>query len=221
MKGLLKHLPVFLLAVFEIVAGIMLFIDAEGFTKVIIAAFGGVMIAIGIVQLFRYVKGRKSGESNALSLTIAVIVTLVGIVALFFPGPIFDWMKGAFGALIYAIMLIISGVCKIGLFIDYRHAQVPVNFMHIISGILAIVLGLVIVMRPFGSNEKAMWIVTGLCMIAMFCADAASLVINIVNKKKAKAMAKSGSDDVGGNGVSGGNGGSTAAAGPAEVVAEE
>lgn len=184
MRALLKHLPIALLAVFEMVVGIMLFIKPESFTKVIIAIFGGVLIAVGIVHLFRYIKARKEGEGNAISLTIAVIVTLVGIVSLFFPGAIFNWVKTAFGALVYAIMLIISGVYKIGLFIDYRHAGTPVNFLHIISGILAIVLGVVIILRPFGDNEKAMWIVTGIMMIGVSVVDIASLVLNVVKSVK-------------------------------------
>jgi uncharacterized membrane protein HdeD (DUF308 family) len=211
MKNFLKHLPIVLLAVFEIVAGIMLFIDADGFTKLIISVFGGVLIAVGIVNLFRYVKGRKSGESNALSLTLAVIVTLVGIVALFFPGPIYTGIAGAFGALIYAIMLIISGVFKIGLFVDYRHNQIPVNFMHMISGIVAVVLGVVIILRPLGNDARATWILTGIFLIVMFVLDVASLVINVVNRGKKKTAER-------GDSNSGDNGAGTA--GAAEVVAE-
>ncbi len=184
MKAFLKHLPVILLAIFEMFAGIMLFIKPEFFTKVLIAVFGGVLIAVGLVHLFRYIKAKKEGTGNAISLTIAVIVILVGIVSLVFPGQIFTWVKAAFGALVYAIMLILSGVYKIGLFIDYRHSGTPVNFIHIISGILAIVLGVVIILRPFGSNEKAMWIVTGIIMIGMSLVDIASLVLNVVNSKR-------------------------------------
>ena len=184
MRAFLKHLPVILLAVFEMTAGIMLFIDPESFTTIIIAIFGGVLIAVGIVNLFRYIKGRKDGNANAFSLTIAVIITLFGIFALFFPGLIFNWVKAAFGALIYAIMLIISGVFKLGLFIDYRHAGVSVNFLHVISGILAIVLGAVIILRPYGDNEKAMWLITGIMMVGVSAVDIASLVLNVVNSKK-------------------------------------
>ena len=184
MRAFLKPLPVILLAVFEMTAGIMLFIDPESFTTIIIAIFGGVLIAVGIVNLFRYIKGRKDGNANAFSLTIAVIITLFGIFALFFPGLIFNWVKAAFGALIYAIMLIISGVFKLGLFIDYRHAGVSVNFLHVISGILAIVLGAVIILRPYGDNEKAMWLITGIMMVGVSAVDIASLVLNVVNSKK-------------------------------------
>lgn len=184
MRSFLKHVPVILLAVFEMAAGIMLFIDPESFTKIVIAVFGGVLIAVGIVHMFRYLKARKEGEGNAISLTIAVIVLLVGLAALIFPGPIFNWVKSAFGALVFAIMLIISGVYKIGLFIDYRHDGTPVNFLHVISGIVAIILGAVIIIRPYGDNEKAMWIITALMMIGVSLIDFASLVLNIVNSRK-------------------------------------
>ncbi|MBO4326701.1 MAG: DUF308 domain-containing protein [Clostridia bacterium] len=184
MRSFLKHVPVILLAVFEMAAGIMLFIDPESFTKIVIAVFGGVLIAVGIVHMFRYLKARKEGEGNAISLTIAVIVMLVGLVALIFPGPIFNWVKSAFGALVFAIMLIISGVYKIGLFIDYRHDGTPVNFLHVISGIVAVILGVVIILRPYGDNEKAMWIITGIIMIGVSLIDFASLVLNIVNSRK-------------------------------------
>ena len=40
MRAFLKHLPIILLAIFEMVVGIMLFIDPESLTKVIIAIFG-------------------------------------------------------------------------------------------------------------------------------------------------------------------------------------
>ena len=183
MKALLKHLPVILIIVIELVFGIMLFVNPELFTTVVISVIGGLLIIIGGINLFRYVKAKQNGESSALTLTVSVILVLLGIFALFFPKTIIEMIASL--VLVYGIVLAISGIYKIGLFIDFRKALIPVNFMHLISGLLAIVLGVVIMFQPFKALN-VMWIFTGILLIVMAAVDIASLIMNVVLAKKNK-----------------------------------
>ena len=187
MRALMKNLPILLLLAFELVVGIMLFGQADKITRIVISVFGGILVVMGIVHMVRYVKAKKNGESSAFALTLAVVMMVLGVVAFFFPFVIKDIFK--VGAVIYGIIMLITGVFKIGLYIDYHKALVPVNFMHMISGILAIVLGVVVVLQPFREN-LSMWVLTGIMLLVLAVADIASIVINIVRKKKAPKEAK-------------------------------
>ena len=131
----------------------------------------------------RYVKAKNNGDSNAFALTTAVVMMVIGVAA-----PIFAFViknYSGIGAIIYGIIMVIAGVFKIGLFIDNRKALVPVNFMHMISGLLSIVLGAVVIVLRALRIGKSLWVFTGIMLLVLAAADIASIVINIVRKKKA------------------------------------
>ena len=183
MRSLMKNLPILLLLLFEIVVGIMLFGQADNITRIVICVFGGILIILGVVNMARYVKAKNNGDSNAFALTTAVVMMVIGVAA-----PIFAFViknYSGIGAIIYGIIMVIAGVFKIGLFIDNRKALVPVNFMHMISGLLSIVLGAVVIVLRALRIGKSLWVFTGIMLLALAAADIASIVINIVRKKKA------------------------------------
>ncbi len=182
MRALVKNLPIILLLLFEIVVGIMLFGQADNITRIVICIFGGILIILGIVNMARYVKAKSNGESNAFALTTAVVMMVLGVAAPIAAFVIKDYSK--IGAIIYGIIMVIAGVFKIGLFIDNRKALVPVNFMHMISGLLSIVLGAVVIVLKALNSGDSLWIFTGIMLLVLAAADIASIVINIVRKKK-------------------------------------
>ena len=184
MRALVKNLPIILLLLFEIVVGIMLFGQADNITRIVICIFGGILIILGIVNMARYVKAKSNGESSAFALTTAVVMMVIGVAAPIFAFVIKDYSK--IGAIIYGIIMVIAGVFKIGLFIDNRKALVPVNFMHMISGLLSIVLGAVVIVLKALNIGDSLWIFTGIMLLVLAAADIASIVINIVRKKKDK-----------------------------------
>ncbi len=183
MRSLMKNLPIILLLLFELVVGIMLFGQANDITRIVICVFGGILIVLGVVNMARYVKAKNNGESNAFALTTSVVMMVIGVAAPIIAFVIRDYSK--IGAIIYGVIMVIAGVFKIGLFIDNRKALVPVNFMHMISGLLSIVLGAVVIVLRALKIGDSLWIFTGIMLLVLAAADIASIVINIVRKKKA------------------------------------
>ena len=182
MRALVRNLPIILLLLFEIVAGVMLFGKADMITQIVICIFGGVLIILGVVNMARYVKAKSNGESNAFALTTAVVMMVLGVAAPIFAFAVKDF--SSIGAVIFGIIMVIAGVFKIGLFIDNHKALVPVNFMHMISGLLSIVLGAVVIVLRALNIGKSLWVLTGIMLLVLAVADIASIVINIVRKKK-------------------------------------
>ena len=86
-------------------------------------------------------------------------------------------------ALIYGIYLVVSGVYKIGLFLDVVRLKVPYAFILLISGILAAACGALIILNPF-AGVKAIWIFTGIVLIVEAVIDLVDLVVRAVTNKK-------------------------------------
>ena len=86
MKQLLKRLPFIVLIVLELAVGIMLFVEPELFTHIVIMLFGCALIGAGILQLINYLRGIKKSESYAFTLTISVVLMLIGLLITCFAG---------------------------------------------------------------------------------------------------------------------------------------
>ena len=54
MTRLKADLPIILFLLFELAVGIMLLIDPESFTKILVIVFGAILAIIGIIYIIRY-----------------------------------------------------------------------------------------------------------------------------------------------------------------------
>ena len=181
MKKLSVYLPVIIMLLIELTVGIFLFIAPEKFTKYSVIAFGIALLVGGILLMIRYIKGRKDGSSNVFIFVISVLALFLGVLCV----AATDWVMGIFPvmALIYGIYLVVSGVYKIGLFLDVVRLKVPYAFILLISGILAAACGALIILNPF-AGVNAIWIFTGIVLIVEAVIDLIDLVVRAVTRKK-------------------------------------
>ena len=174
MKFISKSIPILAMILFEMIVGIMLFINPEAFTKTVIIFFGVIMLVIGIVNLIRFFRERKDDYTNATSLICGCAALIVGITCAFFT----DFVMSLFAVavVIYGVMLVISGVYKLQTWMSLRKAELYPSVLMPISAAAAIVCGLIIVFNPFDAMEGA-WMFSGVVLIVEAVIDLLSLFV--------------------------------------------
>ena len=183
MKNLKNNIPVMLLILFEITVGILLLVNPEAFTAAVITCFGIVLLAIGIVYLIRFIREKKeSDKASILTLVLAVISLAVGCVCAFLTNRVMGLF--AVVAVVYGVILIVSGIYKAKTYFDMKQENLPVSVITLVSAILSIVLGIVIVVNPFTATNF-LWFFAGISLIVEAVVDFVAVIMNVKPKKQA------------------------------------
>ncbi len=175
MQTVRRHFPLLLLTVFELTVGILLFLKPEEFTRGIIITLGVLLLILGVIDLIRFFREKKDfGIDNYLTLSMAILALLCGAFLVF--GA--KLVMGLFGvlAVLYGVFLIISGVLKGKTYFEFHAAGFPVSMLLFVSAILSVLLGILVVLRPFDSVE-VLWRFTGVSLIIEAIGDAISLLL--------------------------------------------
>jgi len=176
MKKLRLALPVLLTAVFEIIFGVLLFRDPESFTKTVLMLFGVMLLGIGVVSLIRYLKDNRAGGNpvvNSLTLAAAIVSLVIGAICTFAASAVVTLFTVL--AVVYGIMLLITGVLKCQTFFAGRALGIRSPFLILVSALLTIVCGLVIIANPFDSTHVMLQFL-GIALIAQAVLDIVALV---------------------------------------------
>ncbi len=181
MKNLRNNLPVILLTLFEFAVGVLLLINPEAFTKAVIIIFGSILVVIGGIYLARVLRDRTEGVSG-ITMTIALASLIVGILCIVFPSMIMGLF--AVVAIIYGIILIVSGVYKAKSYTDAKKTGAHLPAISLISAILSVALGIVIVINPFGTVMRSLFTFAGIALIVEAGLDLTSVILNTSDGKK-------------------------------------
>jgi len=176
MKKLRLALPVLLTAVFEIIFGVLLFKDPTTFTKTVLLLFGIMLLAVGIVSLIRYLKVNREGGNtavNSLTLAAAIVSLVIGAICSFAPGAVITLF--AVIAVVYGIILLITGVLKCQTFFAGRALGVKSPFLILLSSLVTIICGIVIIANPFKSTEVMLQFL-GVALIAQAVLDIVAVI---------------------------------------------
>lgn len=191
MSSARANLPIFILAAVEIAIGIMLIINPVGFQFLLIRIIGIALMVLGVIFLIRFITGRKNpqivdengkgaGGSNPATLIIAIIAIAFGIICTFFTG----WILGlfAFFAIVLGIFLVVFGILKIKNFVDRKKSQFETSPLSIIGAILCIIIGILVVVNPFGA-ANTIWIIAGVALIITAVVDILSMILGNGSKQ--------------------------------------
>lgn len=149
----------------KIVAGVLLLINANMFISIIFRISGICMLIAGIYYLIQYF---TYDRSNA-NMTRAIIWLVLGAVFTFAT----DAMMGIFPMLtmMFAILLLISGIAQIRVAVGMAGAHVPGWGLQMISTVLTIVIALLVLFNPF-DTVSVLWKITGVLLIINGLIDA-------------------------------------------------
>ena len=180
MNSLKKNLPMILLIIFELAVGVLLLINAELFTRIIIIVFGVALMAVGVLYLIRSFTDKDQGAMSWIALAVSVVAFVVGVLCTFFSGSIINVF--AILAVIYGVILVLSAIFKIKTYFDVKKLGMVPSVFTLISAAVSLVFGVVIILNPF-RTVKVLWIFTGICLIVQAAVDVFMLVMKIRQEK--------------------------------------
>lgn len=181
-----RLLPMILMCVFEIIAGVLLLTQGEKFIRVIFIIFGVVMLVGGLITLIRsLLAGRNGNAIPGFALVVAIVLIAFGAFFTAASGVVLKVLTAM--TLVMGFIMLINGIFKLIEFFAMRKEGALVWFL-LIDSIVTILLGLILVFNPF-SATVAIWVVAGVMSIVTAVIDLIAMIIFAITAKNTTVTA--------------------------------
>ncbi len=176
-----NNLSIIILCLFEVFAGILLFINPVSFTVAIIVGIGIVLLLLGIFSIISYFKTEPGKAAIQQSLAKGLLLVTVGVFCLFKS----QWFIATFPLLtiLYGIIILITGLVKIQWAVDMLRLKIQKWFFAAIGAALSLLFALIILKNPFGSTVF-LWRFVAISLILEAVLDITTLFFNYNGKQK-------------------------------------
>lgn len=171
MKERLNNL---VLCVIEIVLGVLLLINPVGFTSGIIITAGIFLLLLGVRSVVKYFRADAAQAAEGQLFSKGLLLLLSGGFCVLYT----EWFLVAFPLLtmLYGVLILLIGLSKLQQMVDCLRLKRQKWFLPAISAVVSILCAIVILSDPF-SSTAALWIFTGVSLIAEAICDVITLVL--------------------------------------------
>ncbi|MGN0777891.1 MAG: HdeD family acid-resistance protein [Aristaeellaceae bacterium] len=158
----------------EIVIGVLLLINPEGFTRSIVVALGVLLCLMGIFNMVRYFRRPVQVLGGDWALSRGLLMTLAGVFCVCNS----QWLLAILPALfmLYGILLLVAGIFKFQRMTDLKRMKHPRWYMPGLAALLYVVLAVIILLNPFGT-AMMVWTFVGVSMIVSAVLDIVTLIL--------------------------------------------
>lgn len=180
MKDWMKKISVsVVLAVCELLLGLSMLIDPTGLASIVIIVTGVLLILLGGLHLYQYMRLPKEEAAQTWKLATGAGILAVGIS--FVTNQ--HWMVQMLGTLttLYGILILTSAFMKLQIGVDALRGKHPFWYLMVISFVFSAVLATLLFFNPF---RDSVWIVSGIVLIALAVLDAAYFILGRKNKEQ-------------------------------------
>lgn len=156
----------------ELVLGILLLINPEGFTKFIVIGAGVLLAVDGIISVVRYIKAEPWQAAREQSMAKGLFLLLLGLVCCFRS----QWMIELFKMLtfLYGAVMLLVGLVKVQWCLDMKRLGEQSWYLTAISAALTLILAVLILCNPFGAVEF-LWTFLAISLIVEAVMDAVAV----------------------------------------------
>lgn len=181
MKSLKENLHGILMSAFEVLVGVLLIIDPEGFTSGIVVAAGIGLLLGGIWQVVRYFKADPAEAARGQSLLVGMVMLLGGG----FLALRSRWLIKVIPLLtiLYGIGVLVSGLWKVQWTVDKLRMKKDYWFLMAISAAISLVCGALILKNPFASTA-VLWKFTAVTMVLEAVFDLIAIIVGGKGREK-------------------------------------
>lgn len=185
MKIFRENMHTIIMILFQAAIGILLLMNPDTFTRAVLTAFGVVMLIIGVTHIIKYFKRKNESLFPALRLISGIISLIIGVIFTFCTSLI----MGVFSliAVIYGIILLVSGVFKMQDFFQAKKYEPYVPIVIFLSAAVSVVLGLIIIINPF-ETTLLVFRFAGISMLVGAATDIITLILIAKSLKKSKVI---------------------------------
>lgn len=151
-----------ILALCELILGVVLLIDPVKFTSIIISVSGLLLLAGGLVGILRYFKASPEMAAQGQDLTQGILGVLAGLFCVIKS----DWFIVTFPLLtvLYGVITLVTGISKIQWTVDLVRNRAEKWFWAAISAAITLICSAVILGNPFTSTV-ALWTFIAITLI--------------------------------------------------------
>ncbi len=162
MKSLKANLHGVLMGAFEVLVGILLIIDPEGFTSGIIVALGIALLFGGIWQVVQYFKQEPEEAAKGQAFLVGMIMLLGGA----FLALRSKWLIHVIPLLtiLYGIGILVSGLMKVQWTVDKLRLKNNYWYLMAISALVSLICSVLILWNPFATTA-VLWKFTAITLI--------------------------------------------------------
>ena len=181
MKNWTRKISVSLmLAVCELLLGILLLVNPVGLTSFVITALGVIVLLLGALHLYQYIRLPREEAAKTWKLAIGTGLLAIGI-SVIVNQP---WMVEMLGTLttLYGIITLAAAFMKLQITVDALRGKRPYWYLMVLSCLMAAVLGTLLFVGTFA--ESAVWIMTGIILILLAVLDAVYFILGRRKKEK-------------------------------------
>ena len=169
-----------MLAVFELLLGILLLVNPVGLTSFVITALGVIVLLLGVLHLYRYIRLPREEAAKTWKLAIGTGLLAVGIFVMVNQ----PWMVEMLGTLttLYGVITIAAAFMKLQISVDALRGKRPYWYLMAISFLMTAVLATLLFVGTFA--ESAVWIMTGIILILLAVLDVVYFILGRRKKEK-------------------------------------
>lgn len=159
----------------EIIVGILLLLKPVRFTNAIIIVFGVLLLLYAISVIIKYFRTEVAEAAIGQYLVKGLFALLIGSFCIFRS----EWFVATFPILtiLYGLIMLAGGLWKIQLTADLIRMKKGRWYIAAVSAVVSVICAAVILGNPFTSTA-ALWIFTGVTLIAEAFIDIVTWIIN-------------------------------------------
>ena len=176
MKTLKDNLAEILVALFELVLGIILLSRPLGMTVLIVMAMGVALVLFGVGALIKYFKTDPLEAAKGQEMVKGLCMIAGGCFCMFN----FDWFRDTLRvlAILYGVLILVTGMSKVQWTVDMVRLNKDKWFLCAIGAAVTILCGIVVILNPF-DGVKALWLFIGISLIVDAVVDAVTLFLRL------------------------------------------
>lgn len=176
-----KSLPGIVLCLLELAFGVLLLINAEAFTSIIITVVGAALIIFGGVSVIKYFRTEPELASAGQYVFKGLIMIAGGAFCAIKAPSIVTGIELI--AVVYGIAILLLGFTKIQSTLDMVRQKSKKWFFPLIGAVICLACGVIVILNPFEATG-ILWIFLGVALIVEALSDLVTLIVRAVEKKK-------------------------------------
>lgn len=171
-----RHSASLILALVELVVGVLLLISPTAFTRGILMALGATLAMLGAWQVLRYFRTDPALAAREQTLARGLAMLLAGLFTLLQA----DWLLGLFPVLtvLYGAASLLTGLYKVQRAVDIRRLKLGNGLWPAVSALATLIFAAVILLNPF-ATVNALWVFTGLVLVGEAVLDILACITRV------------------------------------------
>lgn len=157
-----------IMALAEVLVGVLLLIDPLGFTAGIITGIGILLIVLGTIATLGYFKAEPLEAVKGQKLTKGLCALAGGAFCIFQS----DWFIVTFPLLtiLYGVGILLTGITKVQWAVDMLRLKIKVWYYAAVSAAVTLAVAVVILMNPFATTA-VLWTFIAISLIVEAAVD--------------------------------------------------